>query len=245
VIVIPTLNPDQRLLDMVGGLQQAFDPCILIVDDGSGAASSWVFNRLSQKRACVILHHPWNLGKGAALKTAIRWATTSLSGHDLITADDDLQHHPHDVYRVALTLAQNPGSLILGTRDLTLTQVPLRSRWGNRLTRLAYKLRAGVLLADTQTGLRGIPARYLNACVELPGDHFDYEMNMLLAAARDKWPIIELPVGTVYQAANQDTHFSTLHDSLRVCRTLLRPGAKRLNSQALASAQRHAVLPGA
>ena len=75
--------------------------------------------------------------------------------------------------------------LVLGVRDLTLPQVPPRSKLGNRLTSWAFHLLYGVRLADTQTGLRGIPWGMLAWCGEIRGERFEYEMNMLIRAARE------------------------------------------------------------
>ena len=56
----------------------------------------------------------------------------------------------------------------MGVRQFTSKNVPLRSRVGNKLTAGAVRLLIGQNLADTQTGLRGIPAAFPQALLRIP-----------------------------------------------------------------------------
>ena len=98
----------------------------------------------------------------------------------IVTVDADYQHLPNDVLNIALRLLGNQDSLILGIRDFSEKGVPTLNRFGNRLTSFIFKLLYGENIKDTQTGLRGIPNRYLNLCLEASGKRFEFEMNMLI-----------------------------------------------------------------
>ena len=91
-----------------------------------------------------------------------------------------------DVCAVAQAALEETDRLVLGVRDLTLPQVPARSKAGNRLSSWAFHTLYGVRLGDTQTGLRGIPWELLSWCGEIRGERFEYEMNMLIRAARER-----------------------------------------------------------
>ena len=76
--------------------------------------------------------------------------------------------------------------------------VPARSRYGNTLTRKAFSLTTGRSLRDTQTGLRGHPARTLAWLRSVSGDRFEYELRVLLQATREARRIDEVEIATIY-----------------------------------------------
>ena len=225
VLVIPALNPDKTLLTLVGQLRRASSIPIVVVNDGSTPYYDNLFQTLDFQYGCVICRHPENRGKGAALKTGIREAVNRYpSCLGFVTADADGQHSAQDILRIATTLTALPGSLILGARSFSEGQAPFRSRWGNRVTSQVFRLLTGIRCGDTQTGLRGIPARFTRRCLEIGGDRYEYEMNVLMAAAREQVPLVEIPIKTIYLEGNRSSHFHPLLDSLRIYRNLLKFG---------------------
>ena len=222
-IVIPSLNPDHRLLEVVQGLIRKGFEHIVLVNDGSSPEHNAYFTEIAQFPQCTVLTHETNYGKGRALKTAFSHLlsehSTDLFG--VVTVDADNQHHPDDICLIAEALSLNPTAIILGTRDFSSAQVPLRSRFGNRLTSRLLHLVCGIGVSDTQTGLRAIPATLLPILVDLKGERFEYETNMLLASKRHQIAISELPVKTIYIDENASSHYRTLVDSFRILRVVL------------------------
>jgi hypothetical protein len=141
-----------------------------------------------------------------------------------VTADADGQHAVTDVLRVA-DRVRLTDRIVLGMRRFSGT-VPLRSRFGNTLTRLLFRAATGHPVQDTQTGLRGYPHRLLDWLLTVPGERFEYEMNVLLHAARAGHPIEELAVATTYLDDPGTSHFGSLRDSARVYWPLLRYAAR-------------------
>ncbi|GAA1465513.1 bifunctional glycosyltransferase family 2/GtrA family protein [Microbacterium thalassium] len=231
IVVIPALEPGPALPQIVRELA-ASDPDVdvLIVDDGSGPAYASVFRACRQAGARV-LHHPANRGKGAALKTAFADVLSTRPGEDVVTADADGQHRIADILRVADGLREDAASetraMILGCRAFT-GAVPARSRVGNAASRGLFRLAAGWRLSDTQTGLRGLPASVLAWLLEVPGDRFEYEQNVLLRAHRAGVATREIPIETVYLDDNASSHFRPVADSLRVVLPLVLFGGSSL-----------------
>ncbi len=213
-ILIPSYEPDERLLQLIVQLQQNGTYSIVLVDDGSGAGYRHLFAQAEQM-GCVVLTHPVNLGKGCALKTGFAYLLDRGMEGSIVCADSDGQHLPHDIARVAETVAKSHGSIVLGSRRFT-GKVPARSKFGNAATRLVYRFATGTRIYDTQTGLRGYPAHMLSWLVGIPGDRFEYEMNVLLAAESASYAIVEEPIETVYLNSNESSHFRPLADSARV-----------------------------
>jgi putative flippase GtrA len=105
-------------------------------------------------------------------------------------------------------------------RSFSGDDVPLRSRVGNRASALLVRAATGRALADTQTGLRGFAADLVPWLLSVRGDRFEYELRVLLEAARRGVPVEQVPIATVYLAGNSSSHFRAVRDSLRVYRPL-------------------------
>lgn len=237
IVLIPAYEPDARLVTLVTDLAQAAPGThIVVVDDGSGAASRPVFDA-ARALGAEVIGHPVNQGKGYSLKVGFRHILTRYPGADVVSADSDGQHRVRDILRVAARVEQHAeqhadrpdGPLVLGGRRFT-GQVPLRSRLGNALARQAFLFTTAQSIHDTQTGLRGYPARLLEGLIGVEGDRFEYELNTLLEASAAGRAIDEIDIETVYLDGNRSSHFRPVVDSLRVMRPLLVFGAVSFGS---------------
>lgn len=190
---------------------------IVVVDDGSGDMHQPIFERCRDLGAEVLVHDE-NQGKGSALKDAFLYLLLGSSPViGCVTADADGQHIADDVVAVAEEFVkQDAKSLVLGVRDMGVEGIPRQSRFGNRFINACLRLFCGLKLTDSQTGLRGIPEELMSRCLDLEGDHFEFETQMLLLCQRDT-PVVEVPIQTVYDSVDQHkTHFKPIVDSLRV-----------------------------
>ncbi len=246
IALIPAYEPEQKLISLTADLKKrGFD--IVVVDDGSGPAYREIFEELAQQAA--VLTHGQNRGKGAALKTGMRYINKYMaytesvmtasgadvvSGRDavIVTVDADGQHLPDDVRRVAEISAQRRDALVLGSRALE-KDIPARSRFGNTVTRHVYSAATGVHVHDTQTGLRAFHRSLIPRLLEIEGDRYEYEINMLMQLAAEGVPIIEERIETVYENNNSGSHFRTLRDSFRVYKEILKFSASSLASFAI------------
>ncbi len=216
IILIPSYEPDERLLTLLENLR---GHRVVVVDDGSGAAFAGVFEE-ARILGADVLSHSANRGKGAALRTGFAHIETAYPGEDVVCADSDGQHSPVDILRVAAELEATGADAVLGARRFTGT-VPLRSRFGNAVTRRAFALATRRTLIDTQTGLRAYPARRLPWLQSVPGDRFEYELTLLLRQCSEGQHVVEVEIATIYLDENSSSHFRPLHDSLRIYGQLL------------------------
>lgn len=224
IVLIPSLEPDTRLTAYIDNLNSLGLTKIIVVDDGSGESYQPIFDELAAK-GCVVLHHEKNCGKGRALKTGFQYIqenfmTSEDSFSCVITADADGQHAPEDVCRVAKLSKQHGDALILGTRDFTTPGVPQKSLLGNRITSALFAALYGSYISDTQTGLRAFGPRLLPLMIQIPGERFEYELQMLITCVRSQIPLQTQPIRVIYENANKGTHFKAIADSARVMRVL-------------------------
>jgi len=232
-VAIPAWEPEPVLAEIVRDLVERGCRTVVVVDDGSSSERQPIFAECAQLPGVTVLRHAVNLGKGRALKTALNFV---LAEHPectgVVTADADGQHTVTDVERIARALSASGRRAVLGARTLR-RDVPLRSRFGNGVTRYVFRFLTGRSISDTQTGLRGLPASALPALLALPGERYEYEMTMLAHLCRSGWPPIEIPIETVYLEGNRSSHFDPIRDSMRIYFVLLRFYASSLIAAAI------------
>ena len=221
-IVLPSLDPDEKLTAVIDGLLEYGFRDIILVNDGSKAENLHYFTDAAAAHPEItLLHHPVNRGKGAALKTAFAWFKENRKEQfGVVTVDGDNQHHPEDTRACARQMLKS-GHLVLGCRDFTQPQVPFRSRAGNRITCGVFRLFCGMKISDTQTGLRASPATAMDTMLLIHGDRFEYETNMLLALKEYSIPWDEVKIRTVYIEENKSSHFRAVRDSWRIYKLIL------------------------
>ena len=222
VILIPSLEPDDRLPAYLGQLRERGFERMVVVDDGSSEKTQHLFDQMAQMEGVTVLHHDVNHGKGVALKTGYAWIRDNLPDiSGVITADADGQHTVEDCWRLAEALAEGKRAQYLGSRDFNLPNVPARSRKGNKITSAVFWALYGQYLPDTQTGLRAFRREELSFMIDVSGERYEYEMNVLIACARASIPMIPLTIETVYENDNAGSHFHPVRDSIRIYKVIL------------------------
>ena len=223
-IVIPSLDPDEKLNSTVDGMVDAGFKHIILVDDGSSEEHKEPFRAaLAEHPECRLVVHEVNKGKGRALRDAFAYIAENLPDvRGVITVDGDGQHTPEDTVRLAKEMEIRPGHVILGCRDFSQSHVPTHNKLGNRISALIYRAVYGIKLTDTQTGLRAIPAEYIKAFAEeVQGDRYEYETNMLIYIKDHGIPYGEIPIQTVYIDDNSSSHFNVFKDSYWIYKPII------------------------
>ncbi|MBQ8200825.1 MAG: bifunctional glycosyltransferase family 2/GtrA family protein [Clostridia bacterium] len=222
VILIPSLEPDDRLPAYVRQLKERGFGRLVIVDDGSSESYQPIFQTLAEMEGVTVLHHEVNRGKGCALKTGYTYIRDSIpEASGVITADADGQHTVEDCWKLAEALTADKRVLYLGSRDFNLPNIPPKSRFGNKTTSAVFKLLYGQWLPDTQTGLRAFKREDLQFMIDVPGERFEYEMQVLIACACAGMDMVPITIETVYENENAGTHFHPIRDSYRIYKVIL------------------------
>src|SRR5690606_31290079 len=100
-IVIPAYQPNETLSKLVAQLRAATGRGIVVVNDGSRAELAPVFDACKAVDGVVVLTHEANRGKGAALKTGLRWLQDRHpEAAGAVTADADGQHEVEDILKL-------------------------------------------------------------------------------------------------------------------------------------------------
>lgn len=219
IALIPAYKPSLYLLELLENLSD-LGLKIVVVNDGSGPQYEKLFFECS--RYAEVLHHERNQGKGCAIKTGLRYIYKIYRADcTVVTVDADGQHLAKDALNVVKTAENSPHALVLGSRRLK-KDTPLRSRFGNFITRFVFLLSTGRKVYDTQTGLRAFDGHMIPKMIIVEGERYEYEMNVLLRLAKEKTPIIEKEIETIYLDNNASSHFDAVKDSARIYKEILK-----------------------
>ncbi len=155
-ILMPVYNEETRL---AGALKDALDvdyPCeieLVIVDDGSRDATAEILGRLDDPRVRIITH-PRNLGKGAAIKTAV----TNASGDYMVILDADLEYDPQDIPRLLDPVLDGRATVVYGNRSFgSHSSFSFWYVMGNKAVTTAANMLFNCYLGDLETCLKLMP----------------------------------------------------------------------------------------
>lgn len=219
VILIPAYNPDEKLIKVLEELKSNNFLNIVVVNDGSKADSIWS----TIEKYAIVLEHDENKGKGRALKTGFSYCLDKFRDKiGVITIDCDGQHLVSDVIKIYQEMLNNKDSVILGSRNFYDKNVPFTSKMGNLIFRKILKLKIKKEIKDTQTGLRGFPINVLKNLIDIKGNRFEYETNVLIGLVKNKIKISEVLIETVYINNNETSHFNRVKDSIDVLKTIIK-----------------------
>ena len=135
----------------------------------------------------------------------------------MLTIDADLQHPPEEI--PAFYALDDGRSVILGTRAMSGPDMPPQRRLSNFLTSLLVSVFSTRRLRDSQSGFRLIPTVLLGE-LKLQADDYDIEADLLFKAGALGWPMIELPISTIYNG--ETTYIRPIPDTLRFIRLMWR-----------------------
>lgn len=219
-VLIPAYKPGETLLSFIQALEER-NLKVIVVDDGSGEEYLPLFQKMEDNTGVKLIQLEQNRGKGAALKAGLSYLQTLDGNFQIITVDADGQHSLQDTLFLLEEGEEHENCLLLGSRTQSGSS-PLRSRLGNAITRKVFSLTTGVPIRDTQTGLRCFGKELIPDLLAIPGNRYEYEMNVLLEFARAGIPILEYPIETIYLNDNAGSHFDTVKDSFRIYGQILK-----------------------
>jgi glycosyltransferase involved in cell wall biosynthesis len=198
--LIPAHNEAGRIGSVVAGTRAHLP--VLVVDDGSTDGTALE----AEAAGAEVLRQSPNQGKGAALQAGFRRALAD-GRAAVITLDGDGQHDPAEMPAFLAAYAARRADLIIGARDYRLMP-PLR-RLPNTLGRWLFSWALGQYVCDNQSGYRLVSRRLMAATLASREHGFEFEVEVIVVAARDDYHIEWVPIRTIY--SGQPSHIRTWH----------------------------------
>lgn len=210
-VILPTYNNAGTLKTVLDGILK-YTQNVIVINDGSTDETKSILNTYSNIH---VIDNKANQGKGYSLRKSFRKALDA--GYDYaVTIDSDGQHYTDDLPNFMTALENNPGTLIIGARNMDQEGIPGKSSFGHKFSNFWYWIETGIKLPDTQTGYRLYPLNKLSG-MRFFTRKFEFEIEVLVRAAWKSIPITSIPVSVYYPPPDERiSHFRPFRDFTRV-----------------------------
>lgn len=191
-IVIPVYNEKDTLETLLARVEAVdYDKEIVLVDDFSTDGTRDIVEKYKDKKNYTVLMHPYNQGKGAALRSGFAEA----SGDIIIIQDADLEYDPRDYGKLLEPILDGRADVVYGSRFLGGPHRVLFF-WhylGNMVLTLLSNMLTNLNLTDMETCYKAFTRQVLNS-LHLKCDRFGFEPEFTSKVARKKFRIYEVPI---------------------------------------------------
>lgn len=210
-VLIPTYN-NAATVGKVIEESKLYCKDIFVVNDGSTDDTAAVLENIEGIN--VISYMP-NRGKGHALQCGLNKAREC--GFDYcITLDADGQHYPSEIPKFIEAVGTNPGSLIIGARNLNAENMPGKNTFANKFSNFWFKVETWQTLHDTQSGFRLYPLKEIEK-IKLFTGMYEFELEIIVKAAWRGIKVMNIPINVYYPPAGERvSHFKPLRDFTRI-----------------------------
>ncbi|MGB9628926.1 MAG: glycosyltransferase family 2 protein [Thermodesulfobacteriota bacterium] len=190
-IIIPVYNEARTVLEVIQRVKETpFDKEIIVVDDGSTDGTSECLMRFKEDEI-TLLSHPSNLGKGAAIRTAI----PHIRGDIVIIQDADLEYHPSEYPQLIKPILDGKADVVYGSRFLGGTHRVLLF-WhavGNKIITTLSNMLTDLNLSDMETGYKVFRAEALKK-IKIESNRFGFEPEITAKIAKMGLRVYEVPI---------------------------------------------------
>ncbi len=193
VIIIPAYNEEENIQAMVASCREVGFHNILVVDDGSTDHTA----ARAREAGAMVVSHIINRGVGAATQTGLE-AAKLLHADIVVTIDADSQHKPQDIKKLIDALTEKNSDIAIGSRFLNgENNIPVMRQVFNRIANIITFLLAGIMLTDSQSGLKAFSRRALDT-IQLSANGFEFSSEIIREAQHYNLKITEVPVAVEY-----------------------------------------------
>lgn len=212
-VIIPTYNNAGTLSAVI---DETLEYCadVIVVNDGCTDETAQIISSFGERIRSLTQER--NQGKGVALQCGMAYAQR-LGFRYAITMDSDGQHYPSDIPNFVDAIEQNPGTLLVGARNLNADGMPGKNTFANRFSNFWFRLETGVRLEDTQSGFRAYPLDKISLGSHLLTGGYEFELEMLVFTAWRGIPVKNIPVRVYYPPEGERvSHFRPFRDFTKI-----------------------------
>lgn len=203
-IVIPVYNEESTVADIVDAVRRVgtgLEKEIILINDCSKDGTGAVLDRIAAADpSLVVLHHPVNRGKGAAVRTGFEKAT----GDIVLIQDADLEYDPREYPQLLAPILDGYADVVYGSRFIGGGAHRVLFFWhmvGNKFLTLLSNMMTNLNLTDMEVCYK-VFKRELLQSINLKENRFGFEVEITAKVARKHCRIYEVPIS--YHGRNYD-----------------------------------------
>lgn len=189
---MPAYNEEATIREVIERVQATgLADEIVVVDDGSKDRTREILAEYDGDSVIRVILHAQNMGKGAALRTAIQHAT----GDVMVVQDADLEYHPSDYARLLEPILDDRADVVYGSRFLggmpkgILPQSAAANKLLTLMTNVLYSNR----LTDMETCYKMFRREVVSG-MELRANRFDFEPEFTAKVLKRRVRVVEIPI---------------------------------------------------
>ena len=198
-IIIPCYNEKKSIEEILRRVNQSLKNYeiskyeILIVDDFSNDGTIGILKNLENREKIQIHYHDTNLGKGAAIHTALKYITGDIT----LIQDADLEYDPLDYDKLLAPFFEVNADVVYGSRFLGGGKyVRIHFFWhylANKILTFICNLFVNLNLSDMETGYKAFKTSALKS-IELIEKSFSFEPEVTIKLSKKKYKFFEVPI---------------------------------------------------
>ncbi|MCP4142146.1 MAG: glycosyltransferase family 2 protein [Chloroflexi bacterium] len=198
-IILPAYNEGENIYNNILRVCKTLSEHnfeIIVVDDGSADNTYEEAKRAEDEGYPIqaILQEE-NRGKGATLFHGLEFA----SGERIAFLDADLEIAPEYLLNLLKVMDDTGADVVAGVKDMSENQFPWLRRTMSKIYKSSVAFLFGLSISDTQTGIKLFKREVLAATVpRLSISRFAFDIELLLAASRFGYKIVEYPVKIIF-----------------------------------------------
>ena len=193
-VVIPCYNEVdniEKVLDKVLAVELADE--IIIVDDGSTDGSRDILKQIEAAghRQVRVVYHAKNQGKGAALVTGFKSATSDV----ILIQDADFEYDPREYPRLLMPIEEGRSPVVYGSRFLGGPRKAMNfwNMVANKILTLATNILYNSIISDMETCYK-VFRREVVADMKIHARGFEFEPEFTAKFLKKRIRIYEVPI---------------------------------------------------
>lgn len=218
-VIVPVYNERATVAEIVRRMRAVEVPLlvdIIVVDDGSSDGTEKILATLQDSTVRVVRHER-NQGKGAAIRTGLKYARGDL----LLVQDADLEYDPDDWHRLLEPVLKGRAEVVYGSRFTGERRNMLPLHWiGNRFISLVTNALYSSTISDVETCYK-LLAREVISGMTIEASRFEFEPEITAKILRRGYRIYEVPISYAGREFSEGKKI-TWRDGFRALWTLVR-----------------------